>query len=214
MLFISVLVVMIIIDLVMFASDRYMVSAMWSISMALAAWFVFPIVPATVMAYGAIQVALGYVGIGAVVSVLKWIATLVRHSMRIRKAKNEFNAKMPNDGTKDEAHRQFEFAKHWNGTVLYQGIPESICPRIGYGETSNLASAPFANPNYLIDSLMIKASNNIDRIGSWVVNWPIVLVATVLDDLLLNIGRNIATLADWVFATISRKFISSAVKGL
>jgi hypothetical protein len=61
---------------------------------------------------------------------------------------------------------------------------------------------------------MIKARNNIDRITFWVLQWPIVIVTTAFEDLIVNIGKNAARLFDFMLTRVSRMMITSSVKGL
>lgn len=66
----------------------------------------------------------------------------------------------------------------------------------------------------LTDVFTPRARDYIQRITFWVLQWPIVVLSTIVEDLILNIGTWVAQTFDTLFHNFARKIIGNAVKDI
>lgn len=83
-----------------------------------------------------------------------------------------------------------------------------------YVHADAVATHRWAKDDIIAELLTPRAKKHVDRITFWVLEWPYVIVATVIDDILIKFARNIARFFDWAFTGMSRFWISRVVKGL
>ncbi len=66
----------------------------------------------------------------------------------------------------------------------------------------------------VVDALTPRAKNNKGKITIWVLQWPLVIVATIFEDLIFKIGRTAARILDALFSGLNRRLVAKATKGL
>lgn len=217
MLIIAAIVIILFVDCVLFAYDKYILSAAGFLAVTVGTYLLIPDVADLVTQYGFVTVGLGYLGFGLMVALAKWIATSVKHGIRVREIRQEFDeSALAKKTDVSNVDRRRAFAELWNARTQYTG-PTELTPQISvpaafHGEAPD--NSRFESEEYIVDQLMIKARNNIDRITFWVLQWPIVIVTTAFEDLIVNIGKNAARMFDFLLTRVSRMMITSSVKGL
>jgi len=63
-----------------------------------------------------------------------------------------------------------------------------------------------------IDAWTPRATSEADRITFWIIQWPLVAVATVFEDLILNIGKWVAEIFETIFSKLSKTIVANYVK--
>ena len=204
MILLSIIGVLLLVDLLFFINDKYVVSFLGLIGITAGAWYFIPEVANLIATYGVFEVAGGYLVIGILTAGVKWFIANISLWLKLRRARSEFGSKFAlQDSPQHERHRAF--AHFWND-AYGRG---SLTPRINFYENT------FENnPSHLVESLTLRAKDHIERISFWVLQWPIVIVATAFEDLLINIGRNVARFFDYAFTQFSRRLVASTIKDL
>jgi len=217
MLIIAAIILILLVDCVLFAYDKYILSAAGFLAVTVGAYMFIPDVAALVATYGYVEVGLAYLGFGLLVALGKWVATSIKHGIRVREIRQEFDESSIGKNTDvTQVLRRRHFAELWNSRTQYTG-PIELNPQISIPSAPHnerVDNSRFENEDYIVDQLMIKARNNIDRITFWVLQWPIVIVTTAFEDLIVNIGKNAARMFDFMLTRVSRMMITSSVKGL
>lgn len=182
-----------------------------------------------------------YLGLGAVTAAIKWIAFSHSISSDLTDAKEDFQAKykgldpkatvtIATDNSVDPAlfgtkaptpqvvpkftendittHRRVAFLKHVDTTI---GLDKLMRRIVSF---SNAVASDLSKEEALVDLFTPRTRHYIDRITFWVLQWPIVLIAFILEDLLVKFGRWVARMLDAVFNRMSRMMIGKSVKGL
>lgn len=198
---------LLLLDLLVFLEDKYVVSWIGFMAILVGVWFMFPAVQALIAPFTVIEIVGYYLGVGVGVACFKWVVANVSLYSRLRLARQAFQREPspPNEATHA---RHCRFAHFWN--LYYACERNSLTPRV---DTSSLSQFE-ANPNMLVDSLTIHAKKHIDRITCWVLQWPIVVLATIGNELLINIGRTTARCFDYLFTQMSRKLVEKTVKDI
>lgn len=207
MVLLSVIAVLLFIDLLFFINDKYVVSFFGLIGILAGAWYFIPEVAMFVAEHGWLYLTGTYLGIGLVVGAGKWLIANVSLWIKLRNCRSDFQRDNP---PKDEPLyvRQSRFANYWNNK--YASNSNSMIPCIVYIKPEAFEN----NPTKLVDSLALRAKDHVERISFWVLQWPLVIVATALEDLVVNVGKNLARFFDYAFTQFSRRVVASTVKDL
>lgn len=206
MILLSVVAILLLVDLAFFIKDQYIASFFGLVSIVAGAWYFIPDVAVLIQTFGLLPILAGYVGVGIGVATIKWFATNFIHWLRLREARSDFQDKYAKTDGDTPASREYAFAKFWNNNFYQRG---KLYPRV-----TEHAESFECDSNFLVNELTLRARDHIERISFWVLQWPIVIVATALEDLLINIGRNVARFFDWAFTQFSRRLVASTVKDL
>lgn len=207
MILLSIIAVLLLVDLLFFINDKYIVSFLGLVVITAGAWYFIPEVANLVATYGLAQVIGGYVGAGILTAAVKWFIANVSLWLKLRNAREDFDhTYVKHDQPQSERH--LAFAKFWN--INFARHSGSLVPRVDW-----IGDDAFErDPNKLVESLTLRAKDHIERISFWVLQWPIVIVATAFEDLLINIGRNVARFFDYAFTQFSRRLVASTIKDL
>lgn len=207
MILLSVIALLLFVDLLFFVNDKYIVSFFGLLGIVAGAWYFLPEVAAFVAEYGLLETAGVYLLAGLLTASAKWFIANVSLWLKLRNTRSDFQR--DNSSTDEPVHvRQSRFAKYWNNEHGRRG--NSLTPYVEYDKAENFEN----NPNKLVDALTLRAKDHIERISFWVLQWPLVIVATALEDLIVNIGKNLARFFDYAFTQFSRRLVASTVKDL
>lgn len=206
MILLSIIGVLLLVDLLFFINDKYVVSFLGLIGISVGAWYFIPEVASLITTYGLLEVAGGYLVFGILTAAVKWFIANISLWLKLRNAREDFDkSHTKRDEAQSERHKAF--ARFWNSAYGRRG--NSLVPYVDFSDSTFEAS-----PNYLVDSLTLRAKDHIGRISFWVLQWPLVIVATAFEDLLINIGRNVARFFDYAFTQFSRRLVASTIKDL
>lgn len=86
--------------------------------------------------------------------------------------------------------------------------------RRAYNDTPTLVSNDLVKEDAILNLFTPSARKYVDRITSWIFQWPVVIVATLLDNLLIKLGKRVATALDFAMHRMSKLVIGKAVQGL
>lgn len=207
MILLSIVAVLLLVDLICFINDKYIFSFFLLLGTVFGAWYFIPEFASLIATYGLFEVVGGYVAVGVAVAAVKWFIANISLWLKLRSAREDFKNSNASKGDKSQAERHRSFARFWNDAYGRRG--STLVPYVEFSESTFESS-----PNHLVESLTLRARNHIERISFWVLQWPIVIIATAFEDLLINIGRNVARFFDYAFTQFSRRLVASTIKDL
>jgi hypothetical protein len=200
MFIIVFLTLFVIAEIGLFLADRYVWSFIVLISSLAYAVFFIPDVAAYVSLVGwwviFTEMLPIYLAIGVVIATLKWFLFVLKRARKINEGYKKFSERT---ATSESRSRRKDFAEYWNSNYYHLG-------RV------SITGVNFTNDDEFIQTFTPKALNEVDRITFWVLQWPIVVVATFLEDLLIKFGKHVATLFDSIFNGVAKKIIGSSLK--
>ena len=185
MILLSIIVVLLLIDLACFISDKYIFSFFLLLATVIGAWYFIPELAAVVEAYGILTLVGYYLGAGIVVASVKWFVANISLWLKLKSARSDYDQSGWSKDGMTQAERHRSFAWFWNDGFAQRG--SSLVPYIDFSDKTFETK-----PNHLVESLTLRAKNHIERISFWVLQWPIVILATALEDLLVNLGRHVS----------------------
>lgn len=239
MLILAILVILLI-ELALFSYDKYWWSFIVFVASLAAGYYYIPEVAAYVATHNWIEVGLWYIGLGVTTATVKWFLFYFGVASRVKEARESFSVaytapKQPaaDDGvvqvpgdvvgipslTKEKvAPRQLteaELQLH-KRTAFVDFVDGRLWREIMRTDQSipNHMRRNLANDEAMVDLFTPRAKNYVERISSWILQWPIVIVATIFEDLIVKIGKHVARLLDFFMNRIARVLIGNAVKGM
>jgi hypothetical protein len=238
MLLILAIIALLVCEVVLFSLDRYITSFFLLIGSFAAAFFLIDGVSQYVTDVGwwtlVSTYGLYYLGGGVAVATLKWFQQLyhVRHTISDLRVEFEQSYKAPTSATAvtseqsipgvdvgrpvplTEAQLRMHKRKAFIRFVTSNRPDALRRTQVAVPSDSATVENVLSSEEGLIDILTPKARNNVERISFWVLQWPIVVLSTVLEDLLLKIGKHLARLFDAVFNRAARALVGGAVEGM
>lgn len=149
-----------------------------------------------------------YLAIGVVIAFMKWFFYVWRTADHIRDARESFKDSNHTAIT-DPADRRKTFVNYY------------VKKRFGYRSdhkdyvyVESVADHRWKEDSIVADLLTPRAKKHVDRISFWVLEWPYVIVATIIDDILIKFAHNVARFFDWAFTNMSKFWISRVVKDI
>ncbi len=196
-MFISVfLVLFLIAEIGLFLADKYVLSFVFILANLAFAFFFVPEFAAYIAAHGWMSILTEllpiYLVIGVGIAVAKWFLFVFKKSQKMQ----ECREKCGPDTTRSN------FVSTWNNRYYY------------YGSVGSWEERSLQNDDFFYGLFTPKAKNEVDRITFWILQWPIVVVATLFEDFLIKLGKHVATLFDSLFTGLSKRIIGSALKGM
>lgn len=76
------------------------------------------------------------------------------------------------------------------------------------------SSTGVSTEDEMINELTPKAIHHKARITFWALEWPLVLISLVLEDILIRIGEWLAIVFDKVFTGVARRLVGNAIRGV
>jgi hypothetical protein len=146
-----------------------------------------------------------YLGVGVGVALVKWSLHIAKTASKVKDARENFKNSRDLDGV-DAPTRRKAFVDFYTQN---QKISSS-----DYVSYANMPTKRWQDEGILAELLTPRAKNHLDRISFWVLEWPYVILATIVSDFLLRFGRWIARLFDLAFTRISRFWIHQVVKDI
>lgn len=201
MILITLYLIALAVDLTLFINDKYVASFFLLLGTLVASYFFVPEASQIVATYGWMgmftYILPVYLGIGIGVAVIKWFLYNLKIAGRIKDAIVDFKKKSSYaDKSGPEINKAF--LSFWNSNYR---------PRVSEFQE-------YSKPEVIVDALTPKAKEEVDRISFWILQWPIVVVATLLEDLLVKLGKHVAQFFDYAFNQLARKLVANAAKDL
>lgn len=198
----AIIIALLVFDVCLFTFfDRYIISFLFLLGMAVGAFFLLPTFAAwavehmTDWPYILKWMSL-YLVAGASVATLKWGFFNLKIRRELKRARDEFSSP-----ALDPIVRRKAFVETLElGTI--------------YKTRMTLGSADYTTEEAFIAKLTPAARKYIDRVTFWALQWPLVLVGLILEDLLARIGEWLSDFYDFAFTRVARMLIGSAVKGI
>lgn len=244
MIILGVLVVLLLIDVYLFATEKHGWSLVSTIAIAAGAYWFIPEVRAFVDSHNWKDLVLyaipAYLALGAAVASLKWITFTRGIGKRLAEYRKGFEDRYkepPATATADED----EFVDQSVDPRLVQSAPKKkevltdeqrklrkraeFLHQLSHDRSAmytifkrsfslDLPRSKQRNDEYVLNVLTPRTRDYLARVTFWVMQWPIVLIDFVLSDLLIKLGEHIAVLIDTVFSRMARMFVSNAIKGI
>jgi len=66
----------------------------------------------------------------------------------------------------------------------------------------------------VVDALSPRAKDNIGKITIWIFQWPVVIVASLIEDFIIKLAKHFATALDAMFSKVVRGMVAKVTKGL
>lgn len=204
MITLYLLIGLLVVDFIVFVNDKYITSAFGLLLIGVGAWYFIPEFGAFIEQHNWIYLASWYLGVGVIVALAKWIIINVAHYSKLKKARSDFQRRSDNEYPSTQA-RHLGFAKFWNNHYYKRNSTDPLAPEY---------TSSYSSPEDIIDALTIRARDHVDRMAGWIFQWPFVVIATVCEDLIVNLSKHIATFIDWAFNKFSRSFVASSIRDL
>lgn len=85
-----------------------------------------------------------------------------------------------------------------------------------FGKSSNheIYDVDHLKETSIVDALAPRAKDNVGKITLWIFQWPIVITALLIEDLLVKLAKHFATLLDAMFSNIVRGMITRVTRGV
>lgn len=238
MLFLLILAAVLLVDIGLFIADRYWLSAMLFVATIAGSYFVFPEVAAFVDTHSYWTIGLYYLGAGVITAAVKWVFFNVGVAMKLRELRAEFEDRYvapvnepdpepiirvagdyaleriqppPAKPRATEAQIAFEKRKRF---VEYLLGGERYARLMKMNTQPRFEELKLTADDALIQLLTPRSKHYVERITGWLVQWPIVIVTTIFEDLFVKIGKHLARLLDLFLRKLSAILIGGAVKGL
>lgn len=206
-----------------------LVGSYFMLAIALAvSYLVVPPVYVAVHAHTWLYLLTHYIGsylvVGLIFAVAKWILFNFTVLGRIREVRASFTTSKSNELIQQEfadlypdqrsgygygktetfeGYRRFLFLQYWD-TNTESHFPRANLKRYNQAEDANI----------VVQALTPRATRYIAEITLWILQWPVVLIATVIEDILVKLGKHIARLLDVILVGPMRTLVRMATKGL
>lgn len=113
-------------------------------------------------------------------------------------------AEIPATTAQIDAFRREHFIKLWNKSEREHDLPS----------VNTDSKTNWNDPEIITELLTPRAKKNVSTISFWVIQWPFVVVSTVIGDLLLKFGKHVAKWFDHLFTNIGKRLVRHASKGI
>lgn len=203
----SIIIGLIFVDLLIFAADRYIWSTTIFLAELAAAWYFIPEVHDFVTIQGYLHFCLTaiptYLGIGVLVAALKYIAFCHKISRKVEEYTKKFvEAKDIND------NRYYQFLSFIN---VDGGASLGIIRLLKIKSTPYLR---ISTREEMLEILTPRAGDYIDRIGTWIIQWPLVILSLAFEDVLSKLAEIVASMFGSMFYRLNKYMIGEATKGI
>lgn len=205
MILLTILAVLVIIDIVLFANEHYGWSATVTIASLAIAYFFAPEVKAffaseaTVILTKYLPI---YIAIGIGTAVAKWMLNAVKFAGKVSDTRKKYDIHITNHPDSLENLTQAERREHF---VRY-------FRDINYGV--KIHPVNYHQDNAIVDAITPRAKDNVGRISAWIFQWPIVVISTLVSDFFIRIGKHVAQIFDSALSFVGRSLVARATKDL
>lgn len=203
--FLIALIAIIVIDIFVFLADKYVLSFLIFVG-ALFGYQYFQsdqtaleIAKTFLFEYGAY-----YIGFGVATAALKWVLFNFKIGRELKRLSDKYNAEY----TKRSYSGFLEFIHdRYNG--IHNFLKHSSDDRV---HKSQIEATKTKDE---MDTLLTPmASKQKERITFWILQWPIVMLTMLVEDLLIKIGHRVAELFDYLMKRFSKMLVSRATSNL
>ena len=103
-----------------------------------------------------------------------------------------------------DAARREHFIQLWNDSDRDHDLTS----------VSTTAQTDWKDPEIIVELLTPRAKKKIDVISWWVLEWPFVIVSTVIGDFLIKFGKHVAKLFDRLFTGMGKMLVRWSSQGI
>ena len=197
----TIIIIALLVDLAVFANDKYFVSCILLAAEVGLAWYFVPELAVFISSYGWLSLTLWYVGIGIAVAAVKWLLFNFGIVRKLRKLSRSFVYRSEDTASKSAQFLTYITLEHGSVRAFLKGSESRY-----YDDQ--------CSSEKMTELLTPVASEYIDRIGSWIFQWPIVLVSFLLEYVVLRIAELASDVFGAVFGKLSKYLISEATRGI
>lgn len=206
----AIISLFIFIDVMLFAVvDRYILSFIFLLGEMYGVYYFVPeiaqYVNGTSVSF-AIYIALAYIGVGILVAALKWVL----HTFKVARILKGLAETFKYDVNSDKYGSQID--NIFTQFLHYVSKEVGIANLIKHDYSVSLNS--IKSKEVMDDLLTPKAMKSVDRIGFGIVQWPIVIISFVFEDVLSKLSTWVSSLFGTLFSRISKYMISNATAGI
>ena len=195
MLVVSILIALILVDLLVFVNDKYILSFLFFVGSVIFTYHFFPTVGTAISSEpweNILKVWLPtYAVAGLIFTFIKWLLFVAKEMRRYKEELTKYLALKPD-------------------TIAAHGIDFAYA---GFAKTKkSFIYDDSMTYDQLVVLLIPRAKDHVDRISFWFLQWPLVIVGTLIEDFLLKVGKHIARLFDEAFKEITKAVAFSVMK--
>ena len=202
-MFLTLLIVLLIVDTLLFVNDRYFLSIFIPVGLFIGyIWIdrgidnIIPFMRENILPY-----LWQYVLLGIITAILKWVLFVYSVGRKLTELSKSFNAKYRSL----TSNRYQLFLRYVQDIVGIRNLLKSdMSPDI----TSVITK------DDMDKALSPKAIDQADRITSWVIQWPIVVLSVFIEDVLLKMGEWVSNVLDSLFSRFTKYVISDSTKSV
>lgn len=229
MLILLILGVLLFADLLLFTFwDRYVVSFFLLIGIAAGAFWFVPEFTAFILDVGIVKLLTVYLpvylGVGVAVATVKWIMHLFKVAGSVKALFKRYKQELPKiqadptiiglygDQNENSAGAKimkneftiFTYFINQRGTQIDDWRLKEVL-----GD-NDVFHRDINTREELIEALIPQAKKNVGRITFWALQWPITVISTLVEDVLIKLGKHLSRLFDYLFNRLARKIITKA----
>ena len=208
MLLLIIIAALLILDVIVFANDRYGWSSILFAIEVGALWMLFPEIKDIVSGAGWMHFFLvilpSYLGVGIVVAAAKWLWFNIRVASQVKDYAASFTPRK-REGAENEFTQFLRFVDEGGGR--YDGLKRLL-------KHDTNGSRMVDSKEKMVHMLTPQAKKAVDRIAAWIWQWPVVCLSFVLDDLILEIGKWVSRVFGAIFTRFSKMLIGRATANI
>jgi hypothetical protein len=208
MVLLIVIAALLILDVIVFANDRYGWSSILFAAELAALWYFIPeikdVLTGQGLAHFFLVVLPVYLGIGIVVAAAKWLWFNIRVAGKVKEYAASFTPKT-GAGADNEFTQFLRFVD--DGQGRYNGLQRLL--KHDTNGSSNVDSK-----EKMVHMLTPQPKKAVDRIAAWIWQWPVACLSFVIEDLVLEIGRWVSKVFGAVFSRFAKMLIGRATANI
>lgn len=144
-----------------------------------------------------------YLGLGLATAFLKWVLYVAKRVRWIKEARATFSV---------EAFRsRYPSSKDQSINEIFVRYYREQVPSYKHQVNNDV---DWSKPDAIVNALTPRAKDNVGKITIWVYQWPIVILASIIEDLILKLAKHFARILDAIFSKYVRSMVAKAVSGL
>jgi hypothetical protein len=110
-----------------------------------------------------------------------------------------------------------QYEAEWTATLpaqKRQAFVEFYKGNLPYDRKHKVYEVNYGKETAVVDALTPRAKDNVGKITIWIYQWPVVIVSSLIEDLLIKLAKHFARFLDMVFSRVVRAMVAKATKGL
>ncbi|TFH07049.1 MAG: hypothetical protein E4H14_09385 [Candidatus Thorarchaeota archaeon] len=232
MFILLILGALLVVDLLLFTFwDRYIISFFLLVGVGIAAFWLLPEFAAFIRDVGFTKLLTvylpAYLGVGVLTATAKWIVHIFKVAGSVKDLFKQFTKELPK--LKADPTRIGLYPRSTDADTITKVLDNEnqmfarYIYHVGTGEDdwrlkeviadNNVFREDLSTREELVDALIPQAKKNVGRITFWALQWPITIISTLIEDVLIKLGKHLSRLFDYVFNRMARKIITRAFQG-